>query len=103
MGWEKAAFIPISVIVFRRVLLPGGDRRYGAVIRHGVVGRALPPRFDHVQAYPLHAPLVVAEGQRRAIGEVDDPAGDDRSAVVDLYYHGSPLSQGRDPHGSSHG
>src|SRR5208282_359813 len=101
MALDKVALIPISVMVFRRVLLPGGDCRYWTVVGHRLVGGTLPPRFDYVQPYPLQASGVVAEGQRRAIGEVDDPPRNDRSAVVDSYHHRASVMQVGDPHVAS--
>src|SRR5579864_4215784 len=93
----RVAGIPVSVETLREF------RQRGMIIGECLVSVFQVAGVDQIQPYALQAALPEFQGLSGAIGQVDDPTGNDRSAVVDPDYDGPAIVQVRDPHVASHG
>src|SRR5712671_5913635 len=54
-------------------------------------------RLHHIQTHTLQALRTELQRLGSAIRQIDDPAWDDRSPVVDPHDYGPPIAQVRDP------
>src|ERR1700758_1419055 len=69
----------------------------------GLVGRLYIARIDQVQTDALQPTVLEFKGLGGAVGQVDDPAGDDWPQVVDPKNESPAVTQVGDPHVASHG
>src|SRR6266567_3701576 len=73
------------------------------VIRDDLVYRFLVAGVDQVQTHALQATMLELKRLGSTVRQVDNPAGNDRSAVIDPDHNGFAIAQVRDPHVASHG
>src|SRR5438067_1782852 len=73
------------------------------VVREDLVYRFLVTGVDQVQTHALQATMLKLKRLSRTVRQVDNPAGNDRSAVIDPDHNSFAIAQVRDPHVASHG